>query len=292
MEIITTVLRAPLTTDLTDLATTKDELGIPTIDSGNDSWLDRAISQCSINIANYCNRTFPSQGLQDQVFLEQDAYPYQVPGGVFPLQLSSWPILTATGVLAFTGNTHSSTLVDGLSGGAAGLLVGAPISGPGIPAGTTIAAVGAGAANLTLSQPATATASGVALTTGLVVSQQTSPGNPTILVSGTDYLVDAARGWLINLNPWTGLAQKWPTFPLIVQYSAGFTSIPLDLVDACLRYVTMRFKAKGRDPMLTSEGQPGLGQTNYWVGAQPGAERGIPPEIAGLLDNYRVPVVT
>ena len=64
--------------------------------------------------------------------------------------------------ISITGDTTSgSTSVTSVSS-TAGVTVGMPITGAGIPAGTTVAAVGVG--TLTLSQAATATATGVALT--------------------------------------------------------------------------------------------------------------------------------
>lgn len=65
---------------------------------------------------------------------------------------------------AITGSTHSNTTIDTLSTNpvTAGVLVNMAISGSGIPANTYITAVTS--ASITLSQAATATASGVALT--------------------------------------------------------------------------------------------------------------------------------
>lgn len=65
-----------------------------------------------------------------------------------------------------TGSTHSSTLIDTLSSNVlqAGWQVGMTITGAGIPANTTIATIAANGLSLTLSQAATATAAGVALT--------------------------------------------------------------------------------------------------------------------------------
>jgi len=66
--------------------------------------------------------------------------------------------------ISLTGNTHSTITVDGLSS-TAGLVVGHAITGLGIPPNTTIATINGGASSLTLSQSATATATGVTLTT-------------------------------------------------------------------------------------------------------------------------------
>jgi hypothetical protein len=51
-----------------------------------------------------------------------------------------------------------------------------------------------------------------------------------------------------------------------VTITYGQTKIPDDVVDAALRLVTMRFKQKGRDPMLMSQSQPNLGDKRWWVG--------------------------
>lgn len=62
---------------------------------------------------------------------------------------------------SITGDTHSSTLVNGISS-TASLVVGQKVSGSGISAGTTIAAIPS-STSITLSQAASATASGVTL---------------------------------------------------------------------------------------------------------------------------------
>jgi hypothetical protein len=98
---------------------------------------------------------YASRRLQNQIILK-------VPGG--------WGILTTdaqrangVGSRAITGDTHSSTTVDNISAShILGLAVGQSITGSGIPASTTIAAVGA--SSVTLSASATATAAGVSLT--------------------------------------------------------------------------------------------------------------------------------
>ena len=69
--------------------------------------------------------------------------------GAGTLTLSKVPTDTATGAALITG----STTVGGLSGAVGHLSVGLLVSGPGIPAGTTIASVGAGEASFTLSKP-------------------------------------------------------------------------------------------------------------------------------------------
>ncbi len=275
--------------DLTDLATVKDELQIPTTDTSKDAFLARAITQASSAISKYCNRVFAVEAVQDQIYIQQDAYPFQVPGGVYPLQLSRWPLTQST-VAGFTGNTHSSLVVDSLSsavGVSAGSLIFA--SDGSIPAGTTVA--GVQPKSLTLSQAATATGTAVSLNTGLQVVQTIGVGDLQTLVYGQDFTIDAARGWLIRLNPFTGASEKWEAQPVTVQYQGGYAEIPADLADACLRLVTARYFARGRDPALVERSQgPNLGAQRWWVGTTPGQKGAFPPEIAEIIDQYRVPV--
>lgn len=299
IEIITSVLRPAAATtpvgpyDLTDLATVRDELSIPAADTSSDAFLQRAITQGSIQMANYANRVFPVEGIQDLVYIEQDAYPYQVPGGIFPLQLTRWP-LTDDAVMELTGNTTlGSAVIANLvlqSADTGFLVVGTPVSGAGIPVGARIVNLDAPGNTMTLDSAATASASAVALSTGLVVIQNTTPGSPKLLVEGRDYKIDRDKGWLINLNAFTGLAQKWPAMPVTVQYAAGYDEIPADLVNGILRLVTFRTKARGRDPALKAWEQPGIGRQEWWVGTLPGLQSGMPTEVTGILDNYRVPV--
>ena len=100
---------------------------------------------------------------------------------VFPVQVGNAIIETTGGVLAggvvvkatnptpvgvaFTGNTHSTTTIDGIPD-VTNLSPGLLLSGPGIQPGTTILTRGPGVigpGQITLSLPATATANGVAL---------------------------------------------------------------------------------------------------------------------------------
>jgi hypothetical protein len=274
--------------DLTDLVTVHDELSIPITDTSNDAFLSRAITQASKTIANYCNRVFALEGVQDQIFLQQDPYPWQVPGGVDALQLSRWPA-AASGVVTFTGNTHGSIVIDGIvstAGICPGMLV---FSADGsLSAGARVSSVAP--KSLILTQPATTTESGVSFSTGVQVVQTLSVGQPQTLVYGQNFTIDAQRGWLIRLDAFTGISVNWESIPVTVQYQAGYRKVPADLVDACLRLVTARFAARGRDPMLVQREQPNIGVQRWWVGSTPGQSGALPPEIAALIDQYRVPV--
>lgn len=272
--------------DLTDLATAKDELSLT--DDSSDGFVLRAITQASAAIANYCNRVFPVEGIQDQIFIQQDPYPWQVPGGIYPLQLSRWPLVHSN-VVAFTGNTHGTTLVDGIPS-TVGMRIGMPVfaADGSIPAGAFIQ--GTPTVNsITLTQAATSSENAVSMNTGVQVVQTLGVGDPQTLAFGTDFTIDAKMGWLIRLDKFTGVSVKWEATPVTVQYQAGYSPIPADLVDACLRLVTARVRSRGRDPLLVQREQPQLGSERYWVGTSPGQAGAFPPEILGLIENYRVP---
>jgi hypothetical protein len=275
--------------DLTDLATVHDELNIPITDTVNDPFLQRAISQASAVISNYCNRVFAVESIQDLIYVQQDEYPFQTPGGVYPLQLSRWPMVNQ-GVVNFHGNTHASTVVDGIASTAGmkpGMLVFA--SDGSIPPGTQIDNVYP--KSITLTEDTATSVAGLSMNTGVQVIQTRSVGDTQTLVYGSHYTIDAKFGWLIRLNSFLGTSQKWEAEPVTVQYQAGYTDVPVDLVDACLRLVTARFKARGRDPMLVEQTQPQtIGSQRFWVGTQAGQTGSLPPEIESIVSQFRVPV--
>jgi hypothetical protein len=80
-----------------------------------------------------------------------------------------------------TGNTHTSTLIDGLSANVlnAGWYVGMTITGAGIPANTVVKSIAVGGLSITISNATTATATGVALTVagGTIASPLWGSGN-------------------------------------------------------------------------------------------------------------------
>lgn len=276
--------------DLTDIATVHDELNIAVANTENDPFLLRAITQASTTISKYCNRVFSVEALQDLIYIQQDPYPWQVPGGLYPLQLSRWPLVNSN-VVAFTGNTHGTNVIDGIAS-TTGLTIGMLVfaADGSIPAGTTIQTTPA-ASSITLTQAATSSETALSFTTGVQVVQELSVGDTQTLVYGTDFTIDPKQGWLIRLDKWTGVSVKWEAEPVTVQYQAGYSTIPADLVDACLRLVTSRYTARGRDPTLVQRDQPQLGTTRYWVGTAPGQTGAFAPEILGLIEPYRVPSI-
>lgn len=83
--------------DLIDLATVKSIMGgISAVANGSaDAALKLFITQASSAIRKYCNRTFQIQTYQDLYWSKRDPYPWQLPSGAMPLQLSEWPIAGA-----------------------------------------------------------------------------------------------------------------------------------------------------------------------------------------------------
>lgn len=113
--------------------------------------------------------------------------------------------------------------------------------------------------------------------------------NGTTLTKDTDFVVDGA-GHLLRLDSGSGLLIRWNALPKVVQYDAGYEEIPGDLQDAATRMVRNRFRAKGRDGSLMSESIPGVRDSRWWIAT--GNEAGnVPPDIADLLNSYRVPVI-
>lgn len=226
VRIVSTVLTPASSYDLTILANIKDDLAIPSTDTSSDATLARFITEQSALVAQYCNRVFPIETVQDVITPDRDPYPYQVTGMQSELQLSRWPVVSVASV-----------------------------------------------------------------------TDQVAVGVANTLDEGSDFITDLERGWLTKLDPNTGYPTSWSPDRYTVQYTAGYFeagsgSPPADLEMAVLRLVTARFKARGRDPFLRSQGEPGVGQEQYWIGALPGQTGPFPPDIAAVLEKYRVPLAT
>jgi hypothetical protein len=226
VRIVSTLLTAASSYDLTTLDNIKDDLAIPSNDTSSDTTLARYITEQSLMVAQYCNRVFPIETVQDVIYPYRDPYPYQVTGMMPELQLSRWPIVSVTSVTDTVAVNTSNTLV-----------------------------------------------------------------------ADTDYIVDEARGWLTKIDPNTGYPTGWSPDQYTIEYLAGYFEAgsgipPADLEMAVLRMVTARFKARGRDPFLRTQGEPGVGNESYWIGALPGQTGPFPPDIAAVLEKYRVPLAT
>lgn len=119
---------------------------------------------------------------------------------------------------------------------------------------------------------------------------ETIAGVPTTLVEGTDYLEDDAKGQLTRLDSY-GYPCSWRANPIVVNFSAGYETIPASVVNAVASIVKGMLYARTRDPMLRSENIEGVYEAQYFFGSGPGSSDGLPSSITGLLDSYRVPVI-
>jgi len=292
----TTVLSAAASHDLTDLATVRDELSIKTADTSNDSWLSRAITQVSAAIERHTKRTFAPELLQDAFDIDQDAYPYQTPGGFAALQLTRWPVIDVVSVVQATSATSTQALTEGkdfrvdydtgallrlnaftgvvtaweaipvtvvyLAGFGAEVLEGHAV--PASPFQITVAKAASYSCTQSVTYP-----NGTALA---AVASSPAQGQYSVTAGGVYTFAAGDQG--VNMA-----------------FIYATRKIPDDLVALCLQLITARFKAKGRDPALIQRDTPELGTERFWFGGAPGQTGQFPPDIQAALDDFRVPTV-
>lgn len=310
---ITAALTTPaVSNNLTTLANAKLELGITPDDTSNDAWLALAIGQVSGAIAAYCNRNFANQPYFDLFRDRRPTGSVRVQGGADPLVLGRVPVAAVADVFDLTGAYAvpppavnqfgpQTTLAASMTSGQTTLPLASAL-GSAYPFDVlvdtglnqevmTITAL-PGGNNYTVTRAAAGTTAR-AHNSGVPVTQALDP---------TLFEFEAGTGFLTRLNT-DGNGNFWPTRwgtgEIAVAYIAGFMLagatnpnnypvLPAEIEEAALRMITMRFKGKGRDPMLRIQGQPGIGQQTYWIGTPPGQVGSLPPEIAGLVDPYRI----
>lgn len=105
MQSILTVTTAASSYDLTALANVKAELGIT--DGASNAILTRYISGASQAAMQYCNRVFAVETVSEQFLAQHQGR--LVRGGVAPLQLARWPLVTVSTV---TENSAALALTD------------------------------------------------------------------------------------------------------------------------------------------------------------------------------------
>ena len=202
--------------NLVDIGTLKTMLGLSgTMD---DAYLALLVTQASAAVANYCNRNLVVETVAETVWPVHESTWGIVRGGVAPLQLTNWPLVSVTSVV------------------------------------------------------------------------ETIMGTATTLTQNTDYLVDAKKGQLVRLDV-NGYPCRWKPNQIAVNYSAGFSTIPSDVIDATTRLVKAAYFAQERDPNLRSEAVQGIAQVTYF-GQRTGAQSGsLPADVQALLSSYRQPVL-
>lgn len=289
--------------DLIDLNSVLDELDIPRSDPKIPiAWLARTITDVSARIGKYCGgeaatypggsvidgRIFQIEGLTQLIYLDQDPYPYQTPGGVNPLQLARWPLANLTPLIA-SATVGSGTVLT-FASVPASVQAGQPVSHANAAPGTTVVSVAS--PNVTISAPLILPVlAGDTVLFGLAVSQTLAVGTYQSLGPNLDYTWLAARGSLLRLNPFTGVVTTWEAIPTTVSYFAGYPTIPPDLVGAALEWISWRYyDRQWGDPTLRTREQPGLGTQTRWVGGPP-SSGSVPDSISGILDAYREIVV-
>jgi hypothetical protein len=102
-----------------------------------------------------------------------------------------------------------------------------------------------------------------------------------------------ARGWLLRAIPYTDPELLHPEdliFPVginnfRVQYTAGYTTIPEAVQEACARWVAYGYYLAQRDPALLHQ-VPGSGTTSGWGPVSSGRES-PPADVRALLAPYR-----
>ena len=278
---------APATVyDLTDLATVKSELTIADDNTADDAWFSRQITRTSRMIMQYCNRVFQVEGLSEIDYIQQDPFPYQLPGSLVALALTRWPLVNWTSLPA-AATVYAGTV---LPFAATDIPVVMPaVAGVGIAVGTTVESFDS--ASVTLTQPITAPVlQGATILFGFTLLQGVDAYTTQPLTYGQDYTIDPRFGFLYRLNPFTGVQMTWEPLAISTSYSAGYPAVPDDVQEACVELVVSRYRSRGRDPYLKAIEQPGLGIQTYWVGGPP-KSGSMPIDIAALLDAYRVPVV-
>lgn len=294
ISIVSTVSSAAAGFALTDLSTAKDEIAVT--DTTDDAWLTRAIAQVSRSVMNYCSRTFWPESLSDLCYIEQDPYPYQTPGGVAPLQLSRFPLLSMSSVLQTIALNTTQALVSGtdftVDNDRGQLIRLNPFTGVATTweALPVTAAYTAGFGAVAAENHTVPSGASPQLT---VTNQEYWSFDRGVAYAGGAALVAVAAnptvGQYTVSDGTYGFNTGDATAPVVVSYA--YAVIPDDLVDVVLRLVTQRFKARGRDPLLMQRDVPQKGTERWWVGAAQGQNGAFPPEISGILDKYRVPVV-
>jgi hypothetical protein len=112
--------------------------------------------------------------------------------------------------------------------------------------------------------------------------------NGVMLVEGVDFKVDYELGQLIRLDA-HAYPSRWHARPVVAQFVGGFDPIPPDVAAAVIRMVSRRYNAP-KDPNLKQRNIPGVIEQSWWIAT--GTDSGnMSPDIADILENYRVPVI-
>lgn len=300
VSVVTTVQVAAASYDLTDIDTIKDDLGIT--DNATNVVLQRYITSVSAFFKKYSNITFHVESLTDLLYIDQDPYPYQTPGGVQPLQLSRFPIVSVASVnqiiASATVNGVTTNTLQPLAAGTDyqldaknGQLIrlnpftGVQTAWEALPVivqySAGYGALATEAGTVPASSPYQITAENAdqfAIDYG--VSYANGPPLVAVAISPAVGQYSQSSG-TYTFNPGDASAS--------VSYKYAYTIIPADIADAALRLVNARFNKRLRDPNVKQENIPGVIERAFWIDT--GSAGNLPPDIREMLDVYRVPVV-
>ena len=122
-----------------------------------------------------------------------------------------------------------------------------------------------------------------------VISLTSVTENSLALVAGTDFRTDGDVGHLIRLGG-NAYPVPWSPWPIAAIHNSGFATIPADVQEAVIRMIKARRLGRTRDPYERQRNIPGVIEQSWWIAT--GDEAGnMPPDVADILDNYRVPII-
>jgi hypothetical protein len=107
-------------------------------------------------------------------------------------------------------------------------------------------------------------------------------------LSADGYEVNGEAGILLRVGS-TGDVTCWDRGKIVVNYRAGFETVPEPLKLATIRVLQEQLSASDRDPLLRGETVEGIGRFDYWVNGAAGVSARSPLSgaVAAMLDPYR-----
>lgn len=116
-----------------------------------------------------------------------------------------------------------------------------------------------------------------------------------VVISASEYRIDLDTGILYRLDA-GGYPSSWFWCKdVVVVFTAGYLmpeltghNLPAVLEAAAVDLVSSYWMSRGRDPLVKAEDIPGLGSTEYWVGAV-GEAGQLPPGVVSKIVRFRRP---
>lgn len=123
------------------------------------------------------------------------------------------------------------------------------------------------------------------------VVELTSVTQTGSLLGDTDYTLDAAAGIIYRstisgCGYWDGPFGPcgwWPAGNTVVEYSAGYSTVPADLKYAAIKFVQAENTTGSRDPNLKSLRIDGVSERQWWVPDKSSNTSAVPGEVMDIL---------